>query len=115
VSNITEGTEYAELLERKGEKITDFEQLTRLIEDETEKVAGKQKAVSAVPLRIKFYCKDVVNLMLVDLPGITKVSLKSIFKYERKPCKKDILFSSFSLNRIQLEINQQISSLSCWR
>jgi len=41
VSNITEGTEYAELLERKGEKITDFEQLTRLIEDETEKVAGK--------------------------------------------------------------------------
>lgn len=47
--------------------------LTKLIEDETEKVAGKQKGVSPVPLRLKFFSRNVVDLMLVDLPGITKV------------------------------------------
>ena len=62
----------------KGEKITDFEQLTKMIEDETEKVAGKQKAISAVPLRIKFFSKNVVDLMLVDLPGITKVKQQDL-------------------------------------
>lgn len=29
------------MLERKGEKFTDMEVLTKIIEDETEKVAGK--------------------------------------------------------------------------
>ncbi|KAL4502359.1 hypothetical protein ABPG72_011946 [Tetrahymena utriculariae] len=72
LTNIASGEEYAEILDRKGEKVTDMEVLTKLIEDETEKVAGKQKGVSGVPLKIRFFSKNVVDLLLVDLPGITK-------------------------------------------
>lgn len=56
-----------------------MELLTKIIEDETDKMAGKQKAISAVPIRIKFFSKNVVDLMLVDLPGITKVFSPNLF------------------------------------
>ena len=35
--------EWAEFMEKKGEKITDFNELRKLIETETDRVAGKNK------------------------------------------------------------------------
>lgn len=46
----------------------------KMIDEDTEKVAGKNKGITNVPLRIKCYSKNVVDLMLVDLPGMTKVT-----------------------------------------
>lgn len=43
------------------------------IESDTERVAGRNKDVSHVPILLKIYSKNVVDLALVDLPGITKV------------------------------------------
>ena len=45
----------------------------RSIEAETEKAAGKNKGVSPIPLRIHFYSRRVLDLILVDLPGLTKI------------------------------------------
>lgn len=44
LTNLEPGQEeYAEFFEKKGEKITDFSELKRLIEQETDKIAGKSK------------------------------------------------------------------------
>ena len=50
-----------------------FEEVRRTIELETDKVAGSNKAVSKEPLILRVHSKSVLNLTLVDLPGLTKV------------------------------------------
>lgn len=54
-----------------------MEQVRKLIDEDTEKIAGKNKAISNVPLRLKFFSKSVVDLLLVDLPGMTKVKIQN--------------------------------------
>ncbi len=44
-----------------------------MIEAETEKACGGNKGISPAPLRLRFYSPKVLNLILVDLPGIVKV------------------------------------------
>ena len=65
-----------------------MEDFRRAIEAETEKACGANKGISQAPLRIRFYSPRVLNLLLVDLPGIVKVVL--------------------ALQRIQLGINPRI-------
>ena len=43
------------------------------IDVDTERVAGRNKDISPHPIIIKVYSKNVVDLTLVDLPGIAKV------------------------------------------
>ena len=50
----------------------DFDKVRKIIEEETDKVCGTSKAVSALPIKIKVYSPHVLDLLLVDLPGITK-------------------------------------------
>lgn len=40
---------------------------------DTDKVAGKNKDIHHEPILLKIYSKNVVDLTLVDLPGITKI------------------------------------------
>lgn len=40
---------------------------------ETERGAGKNKGVSERPIRLKISSPNVLNITLIDLPGITKV------------------------------------------
>lgn len=54
---------------------TDFNQVRTEIEAETDRLTGKNKAVSAVPIFLKIYSPHVLSLTLVDLPGITKVAI----------------------------------------
>jgi dynamin 1-like protein len=42
---------------------------------QTERVCGGNKGISNIPIRIRFYSKKVLDLLLVDLPGIVKVSM----------------------------------------
>jgi hypothetical protein len=48
-------------------------QVREEISRETERVAGKGKAISKQPIVLKVYSPRVLNLTLVDLPGMTKV------------------------------------------
>ena len=40
---------------------------------ETERETGSNKGISSKPIRLKIYSPSVVNLTLIDLPGMTKV------------------------------------------
>lgn len=59
-------------MDKKGEKIFESEDIRKLIEAETDKIAGKNKGISPVPIRVKYFSKDILDLLLIDLPGITK-------------------------------------------
>ncbi|KAG8523197.1 Dynamin-2 [Galemys pyrenaicus] len=66
-------TEYAEFLHLKSKKFTDFDEVRQEIETETERVTGCNKGISPVPINLRVYSPHVLNLTLIDLPGITKV------------------------------------------
>ncbi|OIV94107.1 hypothetical protein TanjilG_05487 [Lupinus angustifolius] len=67
------------------------------IEDETDRVTGKSNKISNTPIHLSIYSPYVVNLTLVDLPGLTKVAVEGqpesivqdiesmIFSYVEKP------------------------------
>ncbi|KAJ3605836.1 hypothetical protein NHX12_027880, partial [Muraenolepis orangiensis] len=66
-------TEYAEFLHCKGKKFVDFDEVRAEIEAETDRVTGANKGISPVPINLRVYSPHVLNLTLVDLPGMTKV------------------------------------------
>ncbi|WVR03958.1 hypothetical protein IAU60_000957 [Kwoniella sp. DSM 27419] len=66
------GATYAEFL-HINRRFTDFEEIRKEIEAETFRVAGQNKGVSKLPINLKIYGPGVLNLTLVDLPGLTKV------------------------------------------
>uniref|UniRef100_A0A8D2PGL6 dynamin GTPase n=1 Tax=Zosterops lateralis melanops TaxID=1220523 RepID=A0A8D2PGL6_ZOSLA len=65
--------EYAEFLHCKSRKFTDFDEVRQEIEAETDRVTGTNKGISPVPINLRVYSPHVLNLTLIDLPGITKV------------------------------------------
>ncbi|TRY57163.1 hypothetical protein DNTS_003260 [Danionella cerebrum] len=66
-------SEYAEFLHCKGKKFTDFDEVRQEIEAETDRLTGQNKGISPVPINLRVYSPHVLNLTLVDLPGMTKV------------------------------------------
>uniref|UniRef100_A0A8D3B3V1 Interferon-induced GTP-binding protein Mx n=1 Tax=Scophthalmus maximus TaxID=52904 RepID=A0A8D3B3V1_SCOMX len=66
-------TEYAEFLHCKGKEFTDFDEVCKEIEAETRRLTGSNKGISPVPINLRIHSPHVLNLTLVDLPGITKV------------------------------------------
>lgn len=72
-SQSTEEEEWGEFGHLPGQKFYDFHQIRREIEKETQRIAGSNKGISKQPIYLKVFSPHVVNLTLVDLPGITKV------------------------------------------
>ncbi|MCI4377066.1 hypothetical protein PGIGA_G00199240 [Pangasianodon gigas] len=70
---ISSNTEWAEFLHCKGKKFTDFDEVRQEIEAETDRVTGANKGISPVPINLRVFSPHVLNLTLIDLPGITKV------------------------------------------
>ncbi|CAH2311831.1 dynamin-3 isoform X2 [Pelobates cultripes] len=70
---INSATEYAEFLHCKGIKFTDFDEVRQEIEAETDRATGMNKGISPIPINLRIYSPNVLNLTLIDLPGITKV------------------------------------------
>ena len=54
-------------------KFFDFGEIRDEIASETEKVAGVNKGISSDPIRLRIFSPHVLNLTLIDLPGITRV------------------------------------------
>ncbi|KAM9807613.1 dynamin-1-like protein [Neosynchiropus ocellatus] len=71
--NGIDGDEWGKFLHTKNKIYTDFEEIRREIESETERITGNNKGISDEPIHLKIFSPHVVNLTLVDLPGITKV------------------------------------------
>uniref|UniRef100_A0A667X5Q4 Interferon-induced GTP-binding protein Mx n=1 Tax=Myripristis murdjan TaxID=586833 RepID=A0A667X5Q4_9TELE len=72
VNNIAE---YAEFLHCKGRKFVDFDEVRAEIEAETDRITGSNKGISPIPINLRVYSPHVLNLTLIDLPGMTKVAV----------------------------------------
>jgi len=88
--------EWGEFLHCPGKKFTNFHEICDEIERQTQKLAGDNKAVSNTPIHLRIYSPNVLDLTLVDLPGITKVtkSLVTFLKcplYNIDPCWRSAL------------------------
>ena len=59
----------------KGKVFYDFDAIRKEIEDETDRMTGQNKGVSSIPINLRVYSPYVLNLTLVDLPGLTKVAV----------------------------------------
>ncbi|XP_032594381.1 dynamin isoform X5 [Drosophila grimshawi] len=68
-------TEYGEFLHCKGKKFSSFDEIRKEIEDETDRVTGSNKGISNIPINLRVYSPYVLNLTLIDLPGLTKVAI----------------------------------------
>ncbi|XP_047522777.1 dynamin-1-like protein isoform X8 [Pieris napi] len=67
--------EWGKFLHTKEKIYTDFDQIRDEIDRETDRMAGNNKGICPEPINLKIYSTRVVNLTLVDLPGITKVPI----------------------------------------
>ncbi|XP_048492322.1 dynamin-related protein 3A isoform X2 [Beta vulgaris subsp. vulgaris] len=65
--------EWGEFLHLPGKRFFDFNDIRREIQAETDKEAGENKGVSDKQIRLKIFSPNVLDITLVDLPGITKV------------------------------------------
>uniref|UniRef100_A0A8D8E749 Dynamin n=4 Tax=Culex pipiens TaxID=7175 RepID=A0A8D8E749_CULPI len=67
--------EYGEFLHQKGKKFSNFDEIRQEIEAETDRVTGSNKGISTIPINLRVYSPHVLNLTLIDLPGLTKVPI----------------------------------------
>ncbi|KAI5462996.1 Dynamin central region-domain-containing protein [Mariannaea sp. PMI_226] len=68
-------SEWAEFHHIPNRRFNDFSDVKREIENETARVAGVNKGINRQPINLKIYSPHVLNLTLVDLPGLTKVPI----------------------------------------
>ncbi|XP_070802740.1 dynamin-1-like protein isoform X4 [Pituophis catenifer annectens] len=71
--NGIDAEEWGKFLHTKNKLYTDFDEIRQEIESETERISGNNKGISPEPIHLKIFSPNVVNLTLVDLPGMTKV------------------------------------------
>ncbi|XP_078529930.1 dynamin-1-like protein isoform X2 [Lissotriton helveticus] len=71
--NGVEAEEWGKFLHTKNKVYADFDEIRQEIETETERISGNNKGISSEPIHLKVFSPNVVNLTLVDLPGLTKV------------------------------------------
>ncbi|XP_048257464.1 dynamin-1-like protein isoform X2 [Haliotis cracherodii] len=65
--------EFGKFLHTKNKVYTDFDEIRQEIVNETDRMSGTNKGICSEPINLKVYSGKVVNLTLVDLPGITKL------------------------------------------
>lgn len=65
--------EYAIFAHKPEEMFTDFDAVREEIDQQMVRIAGENKGISKDPVIIKIYSPYVLDLTLVDLPGLTKV------------------------------------------
>ncbi|XP_074273123.1 dynamin-related protein 5A [Silene latifolia] len=73
---VEENREWAEFMHLPRKRFTDFAAVRKEIADETDRETGQSKGISSVPIHLSIYSPNVVNLTLVDLPGLTKVAVE---------------------------------------
>ncbi|KAK1835397.1 Dynamin central region-domain-containing protein [Podospora conica] len=65
--------EWGEFLHIPGQKFFDFNKIRDEISRETEAKVGKNAGISPAPINLRIFSPNVLNLTLVDLPGLTRV------------------------------------------
>eukprot|EP00741_Cyanophora_paradoxa_P007100 tig00001086_g6871.t1 len=65
--------EYAEFQHRPGQQYTNWDAVREEIIADTDRICGHGQVISPNPITLRVYSPHVVNLTLIDLPGLTKV------------------------------------------
>ncbi|XP_057531338.1 dynamin-related protein 5A [Amaranthus tricolor] len=73
---VEENREWAEFMHLPRKRFTDFAAVRKEIQDETDRETGRTRGISSVPIHLSIYSPSVVNLTLIDLPGLTKVAVE---------------------------------------
>ncbi|RWS18723.1 Dynamin-like protein, partial [Leptotrombidium deliense] len=64
--------EYGVFLHNQTKKFYDFNEIREEIQNETDRKIGNNKNVSSDPINLRVYSPNVLDLTLIDLPGITR-------------------------------------------
>ena len=64
------------IFERTKKKFTDFADVRKEIERETDLVAGTNKNIVDDPIKLEIHATNAPDLTLIDLPGITRIPIK---------------------------------------
>lgn len=75
LADLFNSNEYGEFLHIPNKRFYNFHEIRKEIENETQRVAGQNKGISRIPINLKVYSDKVLNLTLVDLPGLTKIPI----------------------------------------
>ena len=67
--------EYGVFLHAKDRIFQHFNEIRKEIEAETDRVTGSNKGISSLPINLRIYSPNVLNITLIDLPGLTKVAV----------------------------------------
>ncbi|CAH8569069.1 unnamed protein product [Dicrocoelium dendriticum] len=70
---VNDKLEFGEFIHLKNKRFTDFDDIRKEIEAETDRLTGTNKGISNIPINLRIHSPSVLNLTLVDLPGMTKV------------------------------------------
>lgn len=71
--------------------MTDFSRVRDEIANETNRLAGTDKGVTDSPISLVIYSENLIDLTLVDLPGMTKVPIKGQAKDIESQIKRLIM------------------------
>ena len=72
----SDGAEYAQFSHEPSTKYTDFDQVRREIDNQTSRLAGREKGVTDKPIYLTVSSPNVVDLTMVDLPGLTNLPVQ---------------------------------------
>ena len=64
---------WGQFLHIGDKRFEDFTEIRDEIGNETDRLAGNNKGISDDPIRLRIFSPHVLNLTLIDLPGITRV------------------------------------------
>ena len=67
--------EFGEFAHAQGRKFSNYDDIRREIENETNRSLGGGKAISPLPINLTITSPHVPNLTLVDMPGLTKIPI----------------------------------------
>merc|ERR1719188_771046 len=78
----SEDTAWAIFDKCSDKKFSDFDEVRKEIERQTDEVAGKNKGIVNDPIVLTVYATDAPDLTMVDLPGITRVPMSGTDQVE---------------------------------
>lgn len=104
--------EWGEFLHLPGKKFTDFNEIRKEIEAETEKTTGHNAGISPVPINLRIFSPNVLTLTLVDLPGLTKVPVGDQPKNIERLIKEMVLKFISKPNAIILSVTAANTDLA---
>ena len=91
---------------------SDFQKIREEIEAETDKLTGSNKGISNKPIRLKIYSPHVLNLTLVDLPGMTRIPVGDQPRDIEKQIRSMILEYISNPNAIILSVSAANTDLA---